>query len=440
MKHIIMLFTFVLCSFVLATETVIQLSEKIGDEIDQLEKVKYHLFQDVEGFQKARVLLVNKNFYVQYTIENDFGIFVKRQSIKEQAIKATQMHIKFVEEFETIDAEKNVNDAETLYRLGLKYSAQAQYNLSPLFFNELVTNYPTSPFAQKALLLKNEIGTLSSTKKALYLPGSLADKSGRTEFLIFSGYYGVWLGMATPIFFEADSPQVYALGLLLGGPASFLLAYNITKETNMSDGRAIMISLGGHLGTWQGIGWGIVADADGNNTIGLGELAGLTGIGIATAITANDNFSTTHAGLTNYSMYWGAWFGLVLGNITKSDDVLRDMLITTDIAVLSTALLAKNVEMSKMRYRLINLAGVLGTVVGFGFDLLFEVNSEQTAFALAGIGSITGLMVGRGLTKSMDANKFSFLGNTDIRSGLAFKRHPIMPHKLIPTASLTVRF
>jgi hypothetical protein len=440
MRHFITLLLFAVCSVLSANETIIQLSEKIGDEIDLVEKKKYRLFQDIKGFHKARIIQVNNKYYVEYTIKNEIRPAVKRQFTSGPALEATQLHVKLVEEYENLNAGNTTKEAETLYRLGLRYSARTKYDLSPLLFNELITNYPTSPYAQKALAIKKDLNVLSSTKKALFLPGSLLDKSGRTEFLIFSGYYGVWLGMATPIYFDSGSPQVYALGLLLGGPASFLLSYNLTKEANISDGRAAMLILGGHLGTWQGIGWAVAAEADGNDAVGLGELAGLSGICIATALTHNYNFSTAHAGLTNYSMYWGAWFGLVLGNMTKSDDILRDMLITTDIAVVSTALLARDSNMSRTRYRFINLSGVLGTMVGFGLDLLIEVDNAQTAFTVAGIGSVAGLLIGQAWTKNMDVNKFSFLGKTEFRSEMAFKRHPILPNKVVPSVTLSLRF
>lgn len=78
------------------------------------------------------------------------------------------------------------------------------------------------------------------------------DRSGRTDLLIFSGYYGVWLGIATPIALDASSPEAYGAGFLLGGPLSLLLTHQATKNANVSKGKATIISLGGHLGILAG--------------------------------------------------------------------------------------------------------------------------------------------------------------------------------------------
>lgn len=265
-------------------------------------------------------------------------------------------------------------------------------------------------------------------------------------------------GIATPIFLEAESSQAYASGLLLGGPLSILIAHGLTKEARISKGRAAMISLGGHLGTWQGIGWTAMLDWEAKNVIGMGELGGLAGIGAATFLTSKIDFLEGHARLTSSGLHWGAWFGLVFGILADhdGDDILRDTLIGSDVLTLGIAIAMKDVRMSKSRVRLINLAGVLGTVFGFGIDLLAEVDEARTAFGIAGLGSVAGLAMGRHFTRNLDKEKDLSLSNMDnsrlcysLKKGertwsvspkLSFKKHPSHKNRFVPFIGLQIDF
>jgi hypothetical protein len=286
----------------------------------------------------------------------------------------------------------------------------------------LMTDYPESDQAVNAGALYEDVKRLSESRRTLIWKGSLLDQSGRTDILIFSGYYGLWLGIAAPVFFESDSPQAYAAGLLLGGPLSTLVAHKATQNAYISDGKAAMISLGGHLGTWQGLGWASVADMEGHEIVGVGALSGLAGIGAAALLTRSKDIDQGYAELTNTGLLWGAWFGLVAAAIAADengdhdDAYLTAMLIGSDALVLGTAIAAKDVNISRTRVRLINLAGVLGAVVGGGVDLLFEVDDGHTALAVAGLGSVVGLGVGAHMTRDFDKKRaMSFSPASDLK-------------------------
>ena len=47
----------------------------------------------------------------------------------------------------------------------------------------------------------------------------------------------------------------------------------------------------------------------------------------------------------------------------------------------------------------------MGTAFGFGIDLMAEVDEAEGVFAIAGIGSVTGLVVGASVTKDYDNGK-----------------------------------
>lgn len=77
----------------------------------------------------------------------------------------------------------------------------------------------------------------------------------------------------------------------------------------------------------------------------------------------------------------------------------------SDLMVLGAGLIAKDVKMSRARVRLINLGGVLGTVFGFGIDLLVQPEDVSTTIAIAGLGSAGGLVLGTTVTKNYDKDK-----------------------------------
>lgn len=441
---------------------VISLSDSIGTEIDRVERNLYHLFPDITGFQSARVVrLQDSKYRLNYSYRDTAGLHHKAISISADALELTKLHIRLTDQYLSMHHSKPLDEkleAEMLYRFALKYASQARYDVSLKLLSDLISDYPRSNQALNATEFHVNTERLWKTRKALFWKGSLLDQSGRTDVLIFSGYYGVWLGIATPIFFEAESPQAHAAGLLLGGPLSLLITHGFTKEANISDGRATMISLGGHLGTWQGLGWAAVSDLDGNEVIGIGELSGLAGIAAATILTNKVDFSTGHAGLTSSGLQWGAWFGLVFANLFdhEDDDVLRDMLIGSDLLILGTGIATRDVQMSKARVRLINLAGVIGTVLGFGIDLLVEVDDASAVFAIAGLGSVAGLVAGTQMTKNFDEGKeLSWLDTSQSCLSYSFKngknmwsispkvilqRHPCNKDRFVPFIGLQLDF
>jgi hypothetical protein len=235
---------------------VISLSDSIGPQIDSLEKEAYQLFPDVKEFQKGQIVRLSKSrFRLDYGYQDLAGTHFVSRKISKEALELTRLHVKLTEDYRRLSqVESSTRDVEAnlLYRLALKYASEARYDFTSALVSDLVQSYPGTPQAIQAKGLQPDILRLVESRKALIFRGSLIDRSGRTELLIFSGYYGLWLGIATPISLEADSPQAFAMGLLLGGPVSLWMAYELTKDANISDAKATLISLGGHFGTWQG--------------------------------------------------------------------------------------------------------------------------------------------------------------------------------------------
>jgi len=396
-------------------QEAIALSDSIGTEIDASEQHRYSLFPDIKGFRSARIFQESSDRYrLEYVSEDGSGLHSRTRKISSEALELTRQHIALTEEYHRMESSGELNrdiEPEVIHGLALRYASQADYDMAMKLLRVLISDYPESDQAVSAGALYEDVRQLSESRKAFIWRGSLLDQSGRTDILVFSGYYGLWLGIAAPVFFESDSPQAYAAGFLLGGPLSMWVAHKATQNASISDGRAAMISLGGHLGTWQGLGWASVADMESHEIVGVGALSGLAGIGAAALLTRSRDIDQGYAELTNTGLLWGAWFGLVAAAIAADENgdhdeaYLNAMLIGSDALVLGTAIAAKNVNMSRTRVRLINLAGVLGAVVGGGVDLLFEVDDRQTAFAVAGLGSLVGVGVGAHMTRDFDKKR-----------------------------------
>jgi len=392
-----------------ATWQPVALSDSLGPEIDSAERTEYHLLPDVSGFISARFFVRNGSGYrLQYSYEKAGGIHERSVGLSAEAWELTRQHVALVDQYRAVSAAPDSGGPpEWQYRLALKFAAETRYEVSRPLLQDIAVDYPGSLAAEEAGPTLATVDRLAGAKHGLYLPGEIHDQSGRTHLLLFAGYYGIWVGVAIPLWAESDSPQAYAAGLLIAAPTSLLLANALSKNSDMSEGKAWMISLGGNLGTWQGIGWSALGDTDGNQVVGIGLLSGLAGIAGAVALTNRVYFTEGHAAVTNASLFWGAWFGVVAAVVGGAEDdaVLRASLIGTDALVLGSGIAARNVRMSSERMRLINLLGVVGTAVGFGFDLLFEVDGDGAVLGIAGAGSILGLMTGIHATRIYDQGK-----------------------------------
>ena len=383
----------------------LELGPTVGAVIDRQERQRYRLFPDIERFESAQLFTLDaKRFRVNYAYWSGTQLRQARATLPLETLQRTRIHLEVCERFfksQRSTAPASQPRPATFYWLALRYGAETRYDLAVTLLQDLSKDYPQSAWADSAATLLRDIEQLGTPGDALYLPGALLDQTGRTDLLVFGGYYGLWLGLATPVAFKADSSPPYAAGLLLGPPLGFWSAHKLTARRSISPARATQITFAAHLGTWQGLGWGAVADLSGSRTVAAGQIAGLAGLAASSLLSSRWQPSQGHIGLINAAAYWGAWGGLVtaLAADHDGDDLLRDMLLGSDALVLIAALGAKKTTITDQRIRLLNLAGVLGGAFGLGLDLLFQVDDQRVAGLTAGAGSLLGLWAGLTLTK-----------------------------------------
>lgn len=390
------------------TSTPIALSDSLGTTIDATERTAYNLFPEIEDFVSGQIVMLPSGEYrLEYTAGELGGAALYSPAITSGALEQLKTHVMFVEKYLAVkDAEFSGKGAEShgLYALALRYASEGSYDRTLNYFDELIRNYPTSSEAAEAQDLYPKADVLWKAKRTQFKIDPV-DKSGRTDLLVFSGYYGLWLGIATPIAMEADDPVAYGVGMLVAGPSAVLLAHYLTKTRGISDGDAKMIALGGNWGIWQGIGWYYTTDGDdGAEAIGAGELAGLAGCALGIALASDIDFSPGGAELISAGAGWGGWLGLIAGGLIDfgDDSELTAALVGSDALAVGMGIVAWDSEWGTTRVRLTNLAGVLGTIGGFGVDLIVQPDDAEAALAIAGAGSIAGLVAGAWLTRNID--------------------------------------
>jgi hypothetical protein len=244
-------------------------------------------------------------------------------------------------------------------------------------------------------------------------------RSGRVELQVFSTLYGLWLGVAVPAAFGADSPEPYGVGLLVGGPAGFLTGLGLARSRELTDGQARAITLGGTWGTWQGFGWADVLDLGeqdyscdfdvcssngGTEERFAGMIVGGLA-GIATGIVLSRRpISPGVATAVNFGALWGTWFGVAFGVLTdqEGDALLATTLLAGDAGLLSTALLSPGWRMSRNRARLISISGVIGGLAGAGIDLVTQPDGDKALIGIPLAGSVIGLAIGTVTTRHYD--------------------------------------
>lgn len=379
----------------------ITLSERLGDELDTQEAQQYHLFPGISGFLSAKFYKTDGDGIVVEYIQSDGAKKrTRKTTLSHVAWEATKSHIVLVEQYlRELDSATDglADEAYWRRRLALEYATAGRYDIGAV----LVMDFPANDTTVGA------ITELSRVRRALFLPGSLADRGGRTDLLVFAGYYGAWVSVATPYALGSDQPEIYGAGLLLGIPASLFTAVQLSKNAEISRGRASMISLGGQLGAWQGLGWAGTTDANGEALVGYGLIAGLGGIAAATLSTRGVEITEGHGAISGLALPWGVWSGLVVGVVAGQEDnsLLRTMLIASDVMVGTAVVGARQSGISRARARLISVAGFGGALTGFGIDLIAGVDSEEAALGIAGLGSLGGLLTGVALTKKYDAGR-----------------------------------
>jgi hypothetical protein len=266
------------------------------------------------------------------------------------------------------------------------------------------------------------------------------ERTGRIELMVGGALYGAWLGIAIPIMAEADGPEAFGVGLLLGAPAGFLAGRAYTRANPVTEGQARAITFGTLWGTVQGFGWAEVFELgqtteefcpdparpcevytsgdDARARTAAAVAGGLAGMGVGALLARKPITAGTAAAVTLGGM-WGSWFGFGGAYLADldDDDLLAAALLAGNAALIGGALVAPGWRMTESRARLISVGGVIGGLAGAGVLLIVQPeDSERTAIIYPLLGSVAGLVGGVYWTRSRGTTPSQ--GGDDARGAL----------------------
>ena len=244
-----------------------------------------------------------------------------------------------------------------------------------------------------------------------------AERSGRTELLVFGTTYGAWLGVAVPLALDATSAEAYGVGLLLGAPLGFYAARQYADAKMPTEGQARALTFGGSWGTLQGFalaevldlgqdqvvfcepdGSGCFESSDGAEArayVTAAVAGGLLGIGTG-AFLARKPITAGTAAAVSLGAMWGAWFGFGAGFLAdqEGDALITSAMVGGNAALVAVGVAAPRWQMSESRARLISVGGVAGGLAGAGLLLIVQPSGERTEMLFPLVGSAAGLVLG----------------------------------------------
>ena len=307
-----------------------------------------------------------------------------------------------------IESELKALEAQLIYEEAVKQVVDGAYDKALRQLDWLSTSYPDTAHGRLATDKKQEIAIL------LQQPKPISGMS-RAGLVSFGTLFTTWLGVGALILADVEDPVPYGLVLIAGPVGGLAGSLSLTRNSELSDGQASLINLGGVWGIWQAVGAAALADASEKPTVYASMVGGALGLALAGSIVKNRDISPGDAALINFGGIWGTWFsicGAMAARDRSSDNskfVLGSAMMGGNIGLLTMAGWSTKLNMSRARARLINIGGIVGTLYGLGASILLDIEPEDRSFwSLMGIGGVVGLTAGSYFTRNYDTPESYF--------------------------------
>ena len=286
-------------------------------------------------------------------------------------------------------------NAQQLYEDAFSLIVAGDYAKAYGRLEEIIALYPDTTYARFAETrrLQLEKLDLSSMRRRSI------DQSGRMESVVFGTLYSAWLSIGLARLIDADSEKAAAAGMMIGAPVGLLTSLALTRNARLSDGQAMLVNFGGYWGTWQGLGLAMLLDnSDNEKTIISGAMVGgVLGLLTTSILTRRIDPSLGHASMINYGGLWGTWLGIAGGMVADVDDrdgLLSLALVAGNVSMAAMAALSSKLELSFAQTSLINLSGIVGTIVSSGLILINLPDNKRVTFGTLLAGGVLGLAGG----------------------------------------------
>ena len=307
-----------------------------------------------------------------------------------------------------IESEIRSLEAQLIYGDAVKQVADGQYDKAVKRLDWVVSAYPETRYMQLATEKREEVAILLQQPK----PISGVSRAGLVGF---GTLYTTWLGVGTLILLELEEPIPYGIALIVGPLSGLLNSLSLTRKSELTDGQASLITLGGTWGIWQAVAAADLANASEKLGVGASMVGGALGLALAGSIVKDRDISPGDATLINFGGIWGTWFAICGAMAARdrssdsSDFVLGSAMMGGNIGLSTMAAWSTGLNMSRARARLINIGGIVGTLYGLGTNILLELTSDDRTFwSLMGIGGVVGLTAGAYFTRNYDTEEGYF--------------------------------
>ena len=307
-----------------------------------------------------------------------------------------------------IESELKALEARLIYEDAVKRVSDEEYDQALRRLDWVISAYPETAYGQLATDKKREIALL------LQQPKPISGMS-RAGLVGFGTLFTTWVGVGTLILLDTEEPVPYGVALIAGPLSGLSGSLSLTRERELSDGQASLITLGGTWGIWQAVGAATLADADEKLTVGASMAGGAIGLALASSIVSRRDISPGDATLINFGGAWGTWFAICGAMVVRERDkdnrnfILSRAMIGGNAGLLTMAAWSTKLSMSRARARLINIGGIIGTLYGLGASILLEIEPEDRAFwGFMGLGGMVGLTAGAYFTRNYDTQTSYF--------------------------------
>lgn len=283
--------------------------------------------------------------------------------------------------------------ASILYNTAMRFRRMSYSRMARSYLQYILLYYGGTRHARIAKLHLLQWDTQQESQKRLQqgkpLQDDGIDRRGRIEFIVLTSLYGIYFGSTMPFAF-INNPGGGWVGLSLLGftTAAVLSSILGTMNSEMTPGQASSASVGMLWGLltggmlFAGLSTSSISASDGLKLLFIGPLVGYAaGVIIPrfTRPTAGQIALGSSAGiwLAGYSaMIWGAIVSTGgLGTISPWSVVIP-VLASAYGGLIGGVLLHGKLDWSRSRTLLINLGGVLGTVLASGVFSLASIGGS----------------------------------------------------------------
>ena len=307
-----------------------------------------------------------------------------------------------------IESEIKGLESQFIYEDAVEQMVDGEYDKALKRLDWLISVYPETMHGQLATDKREEIVILLQQPKPI-------SGISRASLVGFGTLYTTWVGVGTLILLDADEGGPYGLALIVGSVGGLLGSLSLTRESELSDGQASLITLGGTWGVWQAVAAANLANASDKLRVGASMAGGAIGLALASSIVRGRDISPGDATLINFGGIWGTWFsicGAMAARDRSSDSskfVLGSAMMGGNVGLSTMAAWSAKLDMSLARARLINIGGIVGTLYGLGTSILLDIEPEDRSFwSLMGIGGVVGLTAGAYFTRNYDTQTSYF--------------------------------